>query len=114
MRGRWIDSRAFASLPTAPPASATPAAADPAAISLQLNFAASARVLTDDADCVVMSIAWPSFDGFEFKYVDNKIGHVGEHSLADYDDFIIIQTEKEAFPLPLYARRSPPCTSRRV
>ena len=30
-------------------------------------------------------------------------------SLADYDDFIVVQTEKESFPLPLYARRSPPC-----
>ena len=30
-------------------------------------------------------------------------------SLADYDDFLMIQTEKDAFPLPLLARRSPPC-----
>ena len=29
-------------------------------------------------------------------------------SLADYDDFVVIQTEKESFPLPLHARRSPP------
>ena len=30
-------------------------------------------------------------------------------SLADYDDFIVVQTESESFPLPLHARRSPPC-----
>ena len=30
-------------------------------------------------------------------------------SLADYDDFLMIQTEVDAFPLPLLARRSPPC-----
>ena len=30
-------------------------------------------------------------------------------SLADYDDFIVIQTESESFPLPLHSRRSPPC-----
>lgn len=29
-------------------------------------------------------------------------------SLADYDDFVVIQTEAESFPLPLHARRSPP------
>ena len=32
-------------------------------------------------------------------------------SLADYDDFVVIQTEKESFPLPLHARRSPPVLS---
>ena len=30
-------------------------------------------------------------------------------SLADYDDFIMVQTEVGSFPLPLLARRTPPC-----
>ena len=29
-------------------------------------------------------------------------------SLADYDDFLVVQTETDSFPLPLLARRSPP------
>ena len=69
------------------------------------NFTgAKFEVVEDTDDCAVTTITFPGVDGFEFKYVDNKIGHVGEHSLADYDDFLVVQTETDSFPLPLLAR----------
>ena len=53
------------------------------------NFAgARFEVIEDTDDCAVTTITFPGVDGFEFKYVDNKIGHVGEHSLADYDECV--------------------------
>ena len=46
------------------------------------------EVIEDTDDCAVTTITFPGVDGFEFKYVDNKIGHVGEHSLSDYDEYV--------------------------
>merc|ERR1719198_2603505 len=49
-----------------------------------------------------MTLTWPGFDGWEFKYVNNKKAPVGEYSLEDYDKYIesvhldyIAQTSKD-------------------
>ena len=48
------------------------------------NYTGATATIVEDSDyCTVMTITWPDFEGWEFKYVNNKQAPIGNYTLED-------------------------------
>ena len=53
------------------------------------NYTGATATMVEDSEyCTVMTLRWPGFEGWEFKYVNNKMAPVGDYTLEDYDKYI--------------------------
>ena len=53
------------------------------------NYTGAKATLIEESDyCTVMTLTWPDFEGWEFRYVHNKQAPIGSLSLEDYDTYI--------------------------